>query len=214
MSARQKVFGIGFQKTGTTSLGQALRLLGYKTISTEDKKRCWQGLLNGIPLDELAYCLDPWDAFEDNPFFWPHIGEERRPFYEWAIVKYPDAKFILTSRASTEIWIKSLVGHLKRKKIYPGGAKPGTQKFVKRARVYGTEAVSTMNLELFAEVYDNYIRDARAYFTENAPDKFLDVCWENGDGWNDICPFLGCQKPLSNKFPHQRKAPFSLSFHK
>jgi hypothetical protein len=80
--------------------------------------------------------------------------------------------------------------------------------------VYGAEAVSTMDLELFAEVYDNYIHDARAYFTENAPDKFLDVCWENGDGWDNLCPFLGCQEPLSNKFPHQRKAPFSLSFRK
>ena len=33
------------------------------------------------------------------------------------------------------------------------------------------------------------------------PDDLLEVCWENGDGWNELATFLGCELPTS-PFPH------------
>jgi len=61
----QKIFVIVFQKTGTTSLGKALEILGYKVcgvvqpgdVSPESEKY----------REKLNYLLDIYNAFQDNP---------------------------------------------------------------------------------------------------------------------------------------------------
>lgn len=93
----KKVFVIGFQKTGTTSLETALEVLGYRVYGGDKnlmkfKKR--EDLKNYI-----SKVLQNWDAVQDMP--WPL-------FYKELYELYPTAKFILTVR-NPDKWINSAV---------------------------------------------------------------------------------------------------------
>jgi len=83
---RQKVFCIGFHKTGTNSLDEALTLLGYRVTGPNGTK---------------DPNVEEYDAFQDNP--WPIIYQELDQHY-------PNSKFILTIRP-TDRWIDSVVRH-------------------------------------------------------------------------------------------------------
>jgi hypothetical protein len=79
--SKGKIFGIGLTKTGTMSLADALKILGYKT-----KHYPWS-------LEEI----DEHEASTDIPISCR---------YKELDVMYPNSKFILTTR-SFESWIKT-----------------------------------------------------------------------------------------------------------
>src|SRR5688500_18482102 len=91
-----KIFGIGFHKTGTKSLAEALRILGYTVTGP-----------NGVndpnirhTARDMAFRLaERFDAFQDNP--WPLLYRELDE-------RYPKSKFVLTVRP-TDAWITSIV---------------------------------------------------------------------------------------------------------
>ena len=99
---KNKVFCIGFHKTGTTSLGVALRRLGYRVTGP-----------NGVKDRKISENVFPmahdlvkkYDAFQDNP--WPIIYKEMD-------AAYPGSKFILLER-NPESWIRSQVKHFGRR---------------------------------------------------------------------------------------------------
>ena len=39
-------------------------------------------------------------------------------------------------------------------------------------------------------------------FFEDKPNNFLEVCWEHGHGWNELCEFLNLNVPKYVDFPH------------
>lgn len=87
-SVSTKIFAIGISATGTTSLHEALKILGYRTISTYGLK---------VPLPE------PFDAATHET-----AAVEFRKLDRI----YPDSKFICTTR-NLENWLKSIRRHLK-----------------------------------------------------------------------------------------------------
>ena len=91
-----KVFGVGFHRTGTSSLGAALRELGY--VVTGPK---WldEPDLRGRVVDLALAATDEFDAFEDNP--WPVLYRELDRHC-------PGSKFVLTVR-DTDEWLASVV---------------------------------------------------------------------------------------------------------
>src|SRR5690554_1808437 len=94
---KEKVFVIGFQKTGTTSLETALKILGYrvhggdKNLMKFERSEDLKKYISGV--------MQTWDAVQDMP--WPL-------FYRELYDLYPNAKFILTHR-NPEKWINSVV---------------------------------------------------------------------------------------------------------
>ena len=97
MLLEQKVFCVGFHKTGTTSLDQALTHLGYTTTGPN-----W---IDNPHIEEEALALadgliHQFDAFIDNP--WPVLYKH--------LDQTPASIFILTIR-DPESWIKSVVNH-------------------------------------------------------------------------------------------------------
>ena len=94
---KQKVFIIGFQKTGTTSLDLALQRLGYRVLGVD------KNLLKCPNKEALHHyilkTLEEYDAVQDMP--WPLYFMD---LYEL----YPNAKFILTRRTADD-WYKSVV---------------------------------------------------------------------------------------------------------
>jgi Sulfotransferase domain len=110
-----KIFAIGFYKTGTTTLFEALKLLGYRTING-DKPGSYPGADDGETLlrqiergDYRLPTFELFDAFTDNPYF--HLWRE-------IYALYPDAKYILTVRDEGR-WIDSCVAFYRNRRIRP-----------------------------------------------------------------------------------------------
>ncbi len=172
-----KVFGIGFHKTGSKSLGIALEILGYSVCGPR------QDLLNSIKeknYKSVFGIVKDYDAFQDNP--WPLM-------YKKLDKKFPGSKFILTVRDEDK-WIKSIVHYF------------GSKNTEMRKWIYGIGCPNG-NEELYLNVYKKHILEVKEYF-KNRPDNLLVIDLTAGEGWEQICPFLEKQFPEKN-FPHVNK---------
>ena len=174
---RPYVFGIGFHKTGTSSLAAALRVLGYRTIHG-DPTRESHGGDEGRTLLELIEkgnydlpTLHEYDAFTDNPYFsiWRPLAEAHQ-----------DANFILTVR-DREAWIESCVCYYRGRRIRP-----------MRRWMFGEHAdpsSSDAARGAWLSQYDAHNTAVREYFSD-CPDRLLVMNIADGDGWERLCPFL------------------------
>lgn len=176
----QKVFGIGFHKTGTTSLASALTILGYRVtgpnnVSEPDIGETYPALTRALS--------EQFDAFQDNP--WPLVYREMD-------AQWPDAKFILTVRAPAA-WIASQTGHF---------ANVSTPM---REHIYGVGRGAPIgNEDHYVAVMQAHNAAVRSYFADR-PGKLLEMQFSAGDGWQELCGFLGHPVP-DMLFPHSNVA--------
>jgi hypothetical protein len=178
---RRKVFGIGFNKTGTSSLGAALRHLGYRHVSHSSAMlAAWQA----NDFDRIIAETRHHDSFEDWP--WPLVF--RQLYGEYG----DDAHYVLTVRASSEAWLKSLMQH----SLTTNPDRP------MRSAVFGHKYPHGREAE-HIRLYEEHNRTVRAYFAARPKAPFIELCWERGDGWNELCAFLGVAAP-DMPFPHVR----------
>ncbi|KAK3079928.1 hypothetical protein LTS18_003570 [Coniosporium uncinatum] len=103
---RPKVFVIGLSKTGTTSIGDALALLGYRRLGWKDvlSRHLVHAWRNG-DMDRLFAQTLHYDAFEDLP--WAVVYPEMAKWFS-------DAKFILSLRTDEAKQLKSMRRHVGR----------------------------------------------------------------------------------------------------
>jgi hypothetical protein len=177
-----KIVGVGMHKTGTTSLGAALRLLGYRMLGWNNVSA---SLYKRGHSDALIDVMNDFDGFEDAPWYL---------LYEKAYERFPDVKFVLTTRSDMDAWYNSLVKHLER-------SPPGQFSFIDT--IYGTLDI-TNNRQLFIDTHLEHI-DKVCRFADRHNVPLLKVCWENGDGWPELCTFLGKPAPEA-PFPHLNAA--------
>lgn len=174
-----KVFGIGFHKTGTTSLGDALALLGYRVtgpngihVEGMDRAGAWR-LASGL--------LPDFDAFQDNP--WP-------PLFRELDRELPGSKFVLTVRPEPD-WLRSVIRDF------------GQKTTPMREWIYGV-GTPLGNEEIFLERYRRHNLEVIEYF-DGRNDDLLVMAITEGDGWGSLCPFLG--RPLPDApFPRSNPA--------
>lgn len=177
-----KIFGIGFHRTGTSSLAAALNYLGFSVTGP-----------NGVnnpnikyEAEEMAFKLvETYDAFQDNP--WPLL-------YKQLDHRYPGSKFILTLR-STASWINSVVNYF------------GTNTTPMREWIYGI-GYPKGNEQIYINRYERHNREVLNYFNCR-PDDFLVLDITAGEGWEKLCPFLGKTIPVV-PFPHLNQIGTSL----
>jgi Sulfotransferase domain len=183
MTPRPLAFGIGLPKTGTTSLGDAVTLLGWSHLAAHGDRlmRRWR---DG-DLAALRTVAKSYDLLTGLP--WPLM-------YEELAETFPCAKFILTRRSSTERWVRSQVFHTAQ---YP--------EFWLFKEVYGASPAASFP-DVHRAFYERHNAKVRAFFAGSA--RLLEVCWEEGDGWTEICPFLEVSEPHSRPFPHSNPTPF------
>lgn len=170
----QKVFGIGFHKTGTTSLGLALEKFGYRVCGKVGVRRA----RIAEEVEDLAWArLEHYDAFQDNP--WPML-------YRLLDERCPGSRFILTIRSSDR-WIESLCRHF------------GSTSTPMRRWIYGQG--SPLGYEdLYLRRYEAHNAAVQEYFADR-PDDLLVFRTGEGDGWPELCRFLGHDVP-AEPFPH------------
>ena len=178
MTNRQKVFGIGFHKTGTKSLCRALEILGYRVcgpIGARNPEIASEALLS--TLDHAHR----FDAVQDNPFplFYRELDQE-----------FPDSKFILTTE-DPDIWIARAVRYF------------GSNETPMRKMIYG-EGSPVGNEKLYRERFVKHQKDVETYFKDRPKDLLI---WPltRVPGWEILCDFLEMDIPEKVDFPHKNK---------
>lgn len=184
MSTFDKVFGIGLSKTGTTSLGLALKRLGIKTIDYPHDPTTLRELEQG---NFRLSVLNQYQAVTDTPVAIYYAQLDRL---------FPGSKFVLTVREK-ESWLRSVEEHWKFSEEWAQRHLPFRRfTYFIHAAVYGTYAFER---ERFSYVYDQHVRNVLEYFGDRPEDLLvLDVC--RGEGYEKLCPFLGLPK-LEQAFP-------------
>ncbi len=186
----EKIFGIGLGKTGTRSLAVAAGILGYK------KNMHGKG------------ASTPLEIVRDLQFFGDVVAASRYKFLDYC---FPEAKFILTIR-DINSWIESC----RQMEVRRGGYTDGNDKFIdgmiatKLDRAYNRFLLFgrvNFNEEDFCKAYYKHLTEVVEHFDKIWESKLLimDIC--DGDGWEVLCPFLGCEIP-DRFFPHRNRGDY------
>lgn len=174
MNGRSKIFCVGFHRTGTSSLRGALERLGYRvcgSVATEDPDI-------SVRVREIAFdLLDRYDAFEDNP--WPIL-------YRELDARCPGSRFILTIRPA-DAWVRSVSRFF------------GTKSTPMREWIYGAGS-PIGNEARYRERFERHNAEVLHYFRDR-PDDLLILRITEGEGWRELCGFLGHEVP-GEEFPH------------
>lgn len=177
-----KIFGIGLNKTGTTTLEECGKILGLRCAGCDI--RLLKDFVLRKDFSRVKHAVKHHDLFQDWP--WPLM-------YEQLDEMFPGSKFILTVRKSEEKWIESLKKHAMRKH----------HRKHCRKLVYGFNFPHGHEKE-HMEFYRKHNDDVRSHFRGREAD-FIELCWENGDGFDRLCKFLNCEVP-DQPLPHANKS--------
>lgn len=170
----QKVFCIGFHKTGTTSLYAALTELGYRVSGTIGHR--WSA--ERLRAEGAKLCVETarrFDAVEDMP--WPL-------FYRELDAAFPGSKFILSVREADD-WHASVDKHF-------GDIDSQMHRFI-----YG-EAFGRAreNKARWVETMTAHNRSVLEHFAGRRGD-LLVMNLARGDGWEKLAPFLRIPVPAT-----------------
>ncbi len=177
-----KIFCIGFYKTGTTSLYDALRILGYRTING-DRPGSYPGADDGETLlkqitrgDHRLPTFDLFDAFTDAPYLW---------IWREIDAMFPDARYILTIR-DEDAWIRSCVKFFRGRRIRP----MMIWMFGKHADPSRDEA----SRQAWLEIYRKHNADILQHFA-GREHQFMVLDCVREPGWEKLCAFLEAPIP-------------------
>ena len=202
---KTKIFGIGRNKTGTTSLHHAMKSLGYITANQRYAENLHKQWLNDDMTGLLDYCHTA-QFFQDVPFSLP---EKFKVFDHY----YPNSKFILTVRSSSEKWYSSLVRF--HSKLWGQNGLPPTAEDLKNATYISPGLAWSINQKLYGDNVTPYDKAAliKSYEDHNEnvinhfngrPDQLLVLDIENEDAPKKLSSFLGCDNRLLD-FPWKNK---------
>lgn len=191
-----KIFGIGLHRTGTTTLGDCLIQLGFTPQAN------WNTSANFIPhyhlgeYEEIYKHANCFRSFQDSP--WNH-GD----FYKFLDKKFPNSKFILTKR-NENTWYRSFKKHW----TPLGETKTNTSRHplgkIYHKNLFRFEKDCFDNYEAYYKAIYNIRNDEIIDYFKNRKNDFLIIDWEEGDGWEKLCPFLN--RPLLKiPLPHHNK---------
>ena len=166
----QRVFAVGLSKTGTSSLTEALRILGYRTnhfpIEMVDLRK---GRLR-LRLDVAA----AYECLTDTPV---------SLFYRQLDLSFPGSKFILTTRG-IDGWLNSCKPHF---------AKPSWGRKIDQLHMelYGCRVFERSS---FSRAFERHVSGVFQYF-EDRPEDLLVLDIGKGEGWEELCHFLNAPVP-------------------
>lgn len=201
-----KIFGIGNNKTGTTSLKVAMKDLGYKIGEqrpAEQMHHHW-ARRNFKPIVEFCKTAE---FFQDIPF--------SKPFTFIALDQaFPNSKFILTVRDSPEQWYNS-VTKFHAKLWGKNGQIPTKEDLMEAPYIYkgwAWEMTRYQNItpenkpyhkELLMKSYSDYNESVIKYF-EHRPEDLLVINLSDNDAYERLCKFLGVKSDKED-FPWENE---------
>ena len=187
--SRMKVFCIGLSKTATTSLTEALRLLGLDAVHWYATKHAFRYTERGgdqaeagdggIEIDWTLF--ERHDAFADTPI---------ARIYPQLDARYPDARFILTLR-DPQHWLKSFADQFAASRLDPFSARLHRD-------LYGTDGFDP---ERCLRAFQRHTDQVRAHFADRSS-ALLEMDIGAGDDWAALCRFLDLPEP-KQPFPRR-----------
>lgn len=185
--SRPFVFGIGLSKTGTTSLNDALDILGYRAFHLPPIARAGA---DGTIRSDWPWWVWKYDAMTDLTVAVLH--RELR-------AEFPNARFIYTRRDMTP-WLASCAKHFTRELRERRIAQGQTYLAPLVRAFYGSELFDE---EGFRAAYLRHEAEVMALHGGKAD--FLAYDLTAGEGWAPLCAFLG--KPVPDRpFPRSNAA--------
>jgi hypothetical protein len=194
---KEKVFVIGFNKTGTTSIKSSLNDLGYIVGDQRKAELLMEDVLSGNYKGLIRYCKGA-EAFQDVPFSKPGI-------FRVMDTHFPNSKFILSIRDNSEQWfesIKSFQTKLKGK----NGKTPTIEDYKNSQYVYKGWSymvhTSTFGEDLFNEqsyrsVYERHVEDVIDYFSSRHQDLLI-LNVSKKESYLEMCEFLNVRPKKSS----------------
>ncbi len=179
-----RVIGVGLNKTGTTTLAECLRILGYKKHVSV--RRDLLAEYRRGQLDNVFKVIEENESFTD----WPFPLMYREIFFRFG----DRARYILTKRVSALKWLESLKKHSLR-------TLPDQHS---RLLAYGYNYPHGVE-EYHLDFYERHRYEVVNFFgRHNSEHLLLEVSWDAGDEWARLCEFL--DKPIPEEpFPHANK---------
>ena len=185
---KTKVFVIGLSRTGTTSIAVALHRLGYKTYHAMFKMAKYPTMGESGQSKAVKRWVDAFDAFSDLPVM---------TVYQELAVMYPDAKFVLTSRGADR-WAEAMLRFMPGMRNVPNNTLlPAGDLF--RAS-YG-DNWRDLGRDDWHGIYLAHQKEVREFFADK-PGRLLEMNIPGGEGWRELCGFLGVDAPVDEPFPH------------
>ena len=190
---KQKIFCIGQNKTGTTSLLKTFQDLGFIAARETESAKLLDSYL-AKDFDHIAKFCKRAQVFEDVPFSLPELYKELDK-------AYPNSKFILTVRDNSEQWYKSVVKFLS--KLFGKGSIPTVEDF-KNAKyiekgwawklfreMYSTPESDLFNKEKLIEKYEDHNKKVVEYFVDK--DNLLILNLAEEGSYQKFCHFIGLE---------------------
>lgn len=173
-----KVFCIGLSRTGTTSISVALHELGLRT-----HHQCHSLVEHDAAGQPRAsrFWADAFDA---------HSDIAPATVFEELAEMYPDARFVLTQR-EPRAWGKAMIRFVTKNAFIFRVPVPNVARMF--SDVYG-EGWPTYTVDEWAAVYEAHERRVARVFA-SAPHRLLRLRICDGEGWEQLCPFLRLPAP-------------------
>lgn len=178
-----RVFGVGFNKTGTSSLSRALRKLSVQPVASQalvHRTGILDAVLERGDYEPALRFARMYRAFEDRPW---NVWEMYRHLDE----RYPGSRFVLTVRDeeswwhSVERWITVSKPHV-----------------AERYRLH--LRAPSLERNAMVDAYRRYNQQVIDHF-RGRDDDFLVFDVVGGDGWEPLCGLLDLPVPRRD-FPH------------
>ncbi|NQU26360.1 MAG: hypothetical protein HQ567_34175 [Candidatus Nealsonbacteria bacterium] len=196
-----KLFGIGRNKTGTTSLATAMHDLGYICAPQRPFELLFDDWVDRR-FDRILKLCRNYEAFQDTPFSLPYT-------YQALDRAFPGSKFVLTVRDSAEAWYRSVTRFHSR--LFGGGEIP-TSRMLREAAycypgwmlkvvqgVYHTDPENLYDRDALMRTYERHNESVVDYFV-NRPDDLLVLNVASSGAYAMLCEFLG-QPCTTQDFP-------------
>lgn len=198
---KEKIFCIGRNKTGTTTLKTEFKDLGFHVgDQLLAEKISDREYFSGDCKRLIAYCYTA-QVFQDRPFSYPDTFRLLDRYF-------PGAKFILTVRDSDEQWYNSMV-NFHAKKFGKNGMPPTAEELesIKYRtgnppnvmRLYGTSRDDPYNRKILTNSYNKHNENVREYF-RNRPDDLLEINVSNKSDYGRFLEFIGAESDRDDFF--------------
>ena len=187
-----KVFCVGFNKTGTTSVSTVLQRHGFK-LGDQSRGEALLAAWSRRDFGQIARFCRSAQAFQDVPFSLPYTFQALDQIF-------PQSKFILTERETPEQWYGSLVRFHSR--LWADGVRECTARDLKDApyryrgfaydyqtSVFGTPDDDLYNEEALKAVYLRHNHSVKDYF-RNRPDDLIVINLSRKPDYQRLCGFL------------------------
>jgi len=198
-----KIFVIGRNKTGTTSLYEALKDLGYRMGNQREAELMMEDWAKRDFDRIIRYCHKS-DAFQDVPFSFHYT-------FQAMDAAFPGSKFILSKRSSDDEWYQSLIRFQSKRLFERTGEKrvPTLQDLKQDTYVFpgylwrnreilgiAMESTEVYPEHIFKAYYNRHNDIVTDYF-RHRPDDLLVINLADPDSMEQLCRFLG--KPFDGR---------------